>query len=285
MSNSFIGQYLLEKKLLTQTQLDKALHIQRESNVRLGQLSIDQGLMSIKQVLHINQQQRLLNKKFGDIAIDNLFLSSTQVEQLLELQKSQRKLLGKILIEEGFVDENTLNEILLAQRQHQYSLSHSIGEITNIHSLGKTVNDILISYEKLFLRCLNSHFKVSHIIKNIKECDQRKNIIGLTINSSQSPICIAIAINNTTMANICCQFMSIEKSDCDIELAKDAAGEFLNCVAGYIITDVIEKMDSPTPSQAFFVDSTNELIQPYHDPVAVEFSSSVGAGAIIIAGS
>jgi hypothetical protein len=287
MSNSFIGQYLLEKHLITQQQLDHALDVQQTSNIRLGQLSINQGLLNIDQVLYINQQQRLLNKKFGDIAIEQNLLTGDQVEQLLALQVSQRRLLGEILLEESYVDQSTLDEILRAQHENQKTLSNSLSELSRINTLGKNVKEVLNSNEKLFLRCLNSRFKVIRIIDDIHEAENQDNIVGITISHSEHCLCVAMAINDTLMFEIATRFIGIEKNECDKDLAKDAAGELLNCVAGYIITDafadIITSQYSPTPSSPFFAMTSDELLKSYNDTVAVEFTSDVGSGILIIA--
>ena len=100
---------MVEKSLLTQTQLDLALRRQKQQKGKyLGQILIEMGLVSqekINKVLNTFSKRR----RIGEILLDLQIITSQQLENALqkqeELQKQGvRKLLGTVVQELGYTD-------------------------------------------------------------------------------------------------------------------------------------------------------------------------------------
>ena len=104
-----LGQILVEKNLVTQTQLELALRRQRQQKGKyLGQILIEMGLVSqekINKILDVHNKR----KKIGEILLDLQLISPQQLESALQKQRDLqkqgvRKPLGTLIQEMGFAD-------------------------------------------------------------------------------------------------------------------------------------------------------------------------------------
>jgi hypothetical protein len=104
-----LGQILLEKNFLTQTQLELALRRQKQQKGKyLGQILIEMGLVSqekINKVLDTFSKR----KRIGEILLDLQIITPQQLENALQKQKELlkqgiRKPLGTVVQELGYSD-------------------------------------------------------------------------------------------------------------------------------------------------------------------------------------
>ena len=109
------GEYLVQKNIIRQEDLDRALEIQKTDRVPLGQLAMQEGLIDNKQLFRILSRQRKPGEKeksFGKLAVEMKYLSQGQVETLLERQTHTNRLLGEILVSQGLVSQVDLIKAL-----------------------------------------------------------------------------------------------------------------------------------------------------------------------------
>jgi len=109
------GEYLIERNIIREKDLARALEIQKTDRVPLGQLAMQKGLIDNKQLFRILSRQRKpeeKNKSFGKLAVAMEYLSQGQVEALLEQQTHTNRLLGEILVSEGRVSQMKLIKAL-----------------------------------------------------------------------------------------------------------------------------------------------------------------------------
>jgi len=104
-----LGEILVEKNIISQTQLDIALRRQKQQKGKyLGQVLIEMGVApqdKINQVLNTFNKR----KRIGEILVDLQVVSPQQLEEALQKQKEMqrkgvRKLLGTIVLEMGFTN-------------------------------------------------------------------------------------------------------------------------------------------------------------------------------------
>ncbi len=95
MSAKFIGQFLLEKGLITREALLAATEQQQHVNLTLGQLAVAQGLLSRAQADSINLEQQRSDKRFGEIALEKNLLNAIQLVELLRGRKDKRVFIGE----------------------------------------------------------------------------------------------------------------------------------------------------------------------------------------------
>ena len=109
------GEYLIERNIIREKDLARALEIQKTDRVPLGQLAMQKGLIDNKQLFRILSRQRKpeeKDKSFGKLAVAMEYLSQEQVETLLERQTHTNRLLGEILVSQGWVSQMELIKAL-----------------------------------------------------------------------------------------------------------------------------------------------------------------------------
>jgi hypothetical protein len=115
-SHKALGQILLEKDIISKSQLDLALRRQQKQKGKyLGQILMEMGVSQSK----INQILDSFSKRkpIGQILIDLGVITSAQLEEVLQKQKELqkqgvRKALGAFLIELGYTSHERLIKAL-----------------------------------------------------------------------------------------------------------------------------------------------------------------------------
>ena len=111
MMDNTLGQILVEKNIITQTQLELALRRQKQQKGKyLGQVLTEMGLVSqekINKVLDTHSKR----KRIGEILLDLQIITPQQLENALQKQKElqkkgTRKPLGMVVMEMGYTDYN-----------------------------------------------------------------------------------------------------------------------------------------------------------------------------------
>jgi len=104
-----LGEILVGKNIITQTQLELALRRQKQQKGKyLGQILTEMGLVSqekINKVLDAHSKR----KRIGEILLDLQIITPQQLETALQKQKEfqkkgTRKLLGMVVMELGYTD-------------------------------------------------------------------------------------------------------------------------------------------------------------------------------------
>lgn len=277
---SFLGAALIERGLLSESQLEQALAVQRQTNSLLGELAIEYGLLSAQQVEEINTIQRQINQRFGDIAQERALLSSDQVQQLVDIQQRRSLRLGDILIREGFISQDALRATLQSLKR-EAEKNYLFGQLNAAQLCA------LESIAKLFKRVLKSACKFTRIVETPQCLEDNQHLMALTIadaNRQQAAYMrLSLACDDTLLINIAAAFLGMACEDCDQVLALDALGELLNMTAGYVINDSSTVPDNLAPLPAIVTEDFQDVY--LDDPkqlLAVTFDSQIGSGLYLI---
>mgnify|MGYP001011508449 CR=1 FL=1 len=124
MLTQFFGNYLLQKKLVTSTELIEGLKYKSILTKKLGVLAVSAGYMTPEEVEDVHTMQASIDKRFAEIAVHMGYLTIPQAEEIIEAQKFGYILLGNSLVELGYVP---LKEIHKAIKDYEgaYQLSYS----------------------------------------------------------------------------------------------------------------------------------------------------------------
>ncbi|MDR2580287.1 MAG: Flp pilus assembly complex ATPase component TadA [Fibromonadaceae bacterium] len=124
-----IGQLLIEKGLINEDQLARAISEQKRSGLHLGKILVRLGFVSEEQMTAIlsEQLQTSQHKRIGELLVEKNYITVEQRERALEEQKKTGLRLGKMLMQLGFMTEERLIEILSAQLEIQ---NVSLDEVT-----------------------------------------------------------------------------------------------------------------------------------------------------------
>lgn len=86
MVSSILGNYLVDKGVLTKEQFDNVIAEKKKVRVKLGLIAVAEGLMTAEEAEVVNMLQTAMDKRFGDIAVEKGYLNEGQVETLLKKQ-------------------------------------------------------------------------------------------------------------------------------------------------------------------------------------------------------
>lgn len=125
MYTQFLGNYLLQKGIVSQEQLFNAMARLSQTHIKLGTIAIHEGLMTANEVDECLYIQTREDKRFGEIAIERGYLEEPQVSELLNKQTPEFLLLGQNLVEDGVFSYEELERIMFDYKNENelYDLS------------------------------------------------------------------------------------------------------------------------------------------------------------------
>lgn len=112
MVSSIVGNYLVEKGLITKAQLADLKAEQQKVRVKLGLIAVSEGLMTQSEADRVNQLQAVQDKRFGDIAVENGYLTDEQVGQLLKKQGNAYLSFAQALENLGLMNVDQLEQYM-----------------------------------------------------------------------------------------------------------------------------------------------------------------------------
>lgn len=108
---------MIERNIVREEDLIKALDAQRAQQIPLGQLAVKEGFLEPKQLFKILTAQREQGNgggHLGMVAVELGFMTSEKMEELIKMQTETNELLGDILVEQGSL---TRSDLLLALKE------------------------------------------------------------------------------------------------------------------------------------------------------------------------
>lgn len=118
MFTHFFGSYLLNHRLVTPAQLNKALELQSSVHVKLGVLAIHAGYLTAAQVDELHRIQATRDIRIGDLAVELGYMTAGQVDELLAAQKPGYLALGQALVDSGAMTNEQFQQALLSYKQN-----------------------------------------------------------------------------------------------------------------------------------------------------------------------
>ena len=111
-----IGELLVKEGLITQTDLDTALQLQKKEKVYvpIGEICIGQKYIS-RSELNYTLRKYKKNIPLGELLINMQIITREQLDQALEQQKGTKKKLGMVLMEMSCINETDLVNALSLQ--------------------------------------------------------------------------------------------------------------------------------------------------------------------------
>ncbi|TWH05993.1 MULTISPECIES: chemotaxis protein CheX [Pseudoxanthomonas] len=238
MAVKFLGQFLLERGLITPQQLLAATEAQRASNPLLGELAVRQGLLTEAQARRINERQRAEDRRFGDIAIELGLLDAREVEALLSAQKAGRKLFGQVLVEQGVLDAETLEQALAEHHAEQQAGNEELAGALAGHRLGALAQEATELCVRLFPRMLGTQCQPVGLVDDALPTATWPYTAHVRISGERS-LRVGLSCDRATLQALACAFLRMPSEQCDSELAVDALGEIVNVLMGYVVRNTL----------------------------------------------
>lgn len=141
MFTQFFGNYLLNKGLVSASQLSDALSVQKQTRLKLGVLAINAGYMTAEQVDMVHAAQQKVDKRIGDIACEMGFLTEEKVMELLRSQGAAHLQLGQALVDSG-----AMTNAQFADALKGYKTENSLNDVDFTDPNGEKLNDIIAAF-------------------------------------------------------------------------------------------------------------------------------------------
>jgi len=114
--NSYIGNYLLNKKLIDSKTLKEIMDLEAATHLQLGVIAMHEGYLAGTQVEEILRAQKMFDSPFGEIAVAKGYLNKKQLQELLDHQTNGSAKLVQTIIDKGFFTMEEMDRILLDYR-------------------------------------------------------------------------------------------------------------------------------------------------------------------------
>jgi len=281
MAVKFLGQFLLEKGLIDKDQLLAALDAQRASNPLLGELAQACGWLSSGQAAEVNALQRSQDRPFGVIAQSLGLLTEAQIDALLAQQKSRRRLFGEVLVDLGFLSAEQVGQALEIQASERESAIQGLDIGVAGHALEPVLRTAIDTCNRLFMRTLKRRSQFSNLVESAAD------VAGCTIAGHvrvdcATPIWVGLACDRATTAAIASAFLSMPGGSCEDSLARDALGELINVLMGYVVKETLPEDARYRPAPPDFSIPLSGLLAG--DALAVSMASELGPFVLMVGG-
>lgn len=165
MSVHFLGSYLLERGIVTQTQIDEAAAHQEKANRRLGDLAVDAGLLTPDQVETVLTTQRETDLNFGALAVAMGFVSRHAMDALLFRQHVHQVHLGEALLTLGHLTPEQFGESLDGYSHSENERRDALDKLFEGHCGRLSLRELVASLERAFLRFARCPLKAHRAMK------------------------------------------------------------------------------------------------------------------------
>ncbi|MBL3593863.1 MAG: hypothetical protein JMJ93_10235 [Synergistaceae bacterium] len=270
MLSRLFGQYLLQERLVTPSQLSHAMAKSAEAWPFLGILALAEGLMTPGQVEETHETQRREDRRFGEIAVERGYLTVENVESLLSRQQSRHILLGQILIEEGIFSHEGFIKALEAYRRDS-GLSRSLldaldrGDVDDaVASLFAGLADedsFLADYVTLFVRSVIRFVDPGVAIDPLAETPPSDLPAFRQVLSGDRDLTVILCGDEEVLLDLAGRYSRMKLDGFD-ELAQASVGEFLNLVNGLFSVNCSDR--------TLDLDMAPQEQVPSDDPIRIE---------------
>lgn len=112
MFEQYFGNYIVEKNIISQAQLDDIMSGKQALTVKLGLIAVSEKLLTATQAEELNELQKQMDKRFGDIAVEKGYLLKEEVNYLLNLQGSPYVKFVQALTDSGLMTIGEVEKVL-----------------------------------------------------------------------------------------------------------------------------------------------------------------------------
>lgn len=276
MVTSIVGNFLLEKGLITSEQLKDVLGEQSKVRVKLGLIAVAEGLMTQEEAERVNHLQAVMDKRFGDIAIAKGYLTEGQVELLLKKQGSAYLAFAQALENQQLLTIEQLEQFLLDYR-YEHQLTASAVEDIKSDDVDRILPVFLpVGSDKYLaaagiavrtlMRCVDAEIypDKAYFARELKVDNA-----ALQSMEGKPGICCAMAGEGNELLYTASLFGQEDFEEVN-EDALDAIGELINCINGLYASEVsksgasLELLPPEYSSHIGSIRSEEMLVIPLH---------------------
>lgn len=248
MFSAFFGHYLLNKGVVSSTELSKVLDAQKEIRLKLGVLAINSNYMTVEQVEEVHELQASMDRRFGEIATMKGYITDEQVGDLLTQQKSEHLILAQALIDDGIMDMAKFQEEI-----ELYKLAHGLNDeqfeaikkgdvdvvMTAFLAFEKTgMSDFYIDFVTLFVKNIIRFVDTNVYIDRVEKVDSimYNHFFKQSIKGKQD-IFTGYSADTPALLDIASKHAEEEFEELG-EYPLDSANEFINLTNGLFVVNM-----------------------------------------------
>lgn len=276
MLNRLFGNYLVEKKCITQEQLEHLLPVPQELIADIETISV------VRKVLTPTQVQTLLDKidnsatRFGDAAVEEGLISDDRLDHLISFQTNSFMKFMQLLVNEHFIRMDQLNQIISSfQAENEYTDSQmnslmldDLEEIINIFVplKNKQLQELTATLIQTIKRLIDKEVYLDKAYAS--NSIQLDSYAGQMINGDMN-FKLYLSGSENNLLGIANYFTGDKYGEMNDD-ALDNVGEFINCVNGLFATnlsygDIVIDMSSPDYSlEGLYLNENKLFVIPIH---------------------
>ena len=255
MLNRLFGNYLVEKKCITQEQLEQLLPVPQEVTAKI------ETIVLVRKILLPAQVQTLLEslneaEEFGEIAVKEGLISDDRLEQLTSFQTNSFMKFMQLLVNEEYIRLDQLNQIISSfETEYEYTdaqmnslVLNDLEEIIRIFVPLKNhhLHELTVTLLQTLKRLIDKEVYLDKAYTS--NAVQLDSYAGQTVNGDMN-FKVYISGLGDNLLGIANYFTGDKYEEVN-EDALDNVGEFINCVNGLFATnlsygDIMIDMSSP----------------------------------------
>ena len=239
MGDISFAQFLIESGSVTREGLIKALELMETSNVKFCDVAMAMRLLTLADVEAIERAQLSEDLFFGDMAIKLGYLTKGQVQHIQTLLKNSNLHLGEALVDSGAVAEKDLPTLHAAYNDKQPDTTSDFLTIpggvphANICQITADLTNKMLSH-MMGLSFLPGLCVTTDVVNG--------SDTTATINfSGYADFKYIFSVSGVTRDAIACNMLHQDSvEDEPLELREDAVKEFVNHVAGKVVSKAVD---------------------------------------------
>lgn len=238
MVSVIVGNYLLEKGIITYEQLKDLLAAKNKVRVKLGLIAVAEGLMTQEEADRVNNLQAVMDKRFGDIAVERGYLTEGHVQALLKKQGNAYLAFAQALEDQQLMTIDQLEQYMIDfQVEKEMTVSEmedlKSGDVDRILPLyipagcDKFMNAIGTAVRTI-MRCVDTEIYLDKAFVT-QSCEVENGAAQFV--SGEESISFGLAGKGQALLETASIFGKEDFAEVN-EDALDAIGELLNCICG-----------------------------------------------------
>lgn len=274
--NRLFGNYLVEKKCITQEQLNHLLPVPSELIADLETIAIVRKVLTPVQVQTLLTQIGDSDTRFGEAALEEGLISDNRLDHLISFQTNSFMKFVQLLINESFIRIEQMNQIINSfQTENEYTDSQmdslmldDLEEIVKIFVPLKSpqLQELTVTLIQTIKRLIDKevYLDKAYAANSI----QLDSYAGQAVNGDLNFKLYLSGAGNNLLGII--NYFSGEKYSELNDDALDNAGEFINCVNGLFATnlsygDIVVDMSFPEYSkEGLYLNENKLFVIPIH---------------------
>lgn len=276
MFSQLFGKYLVEKEVLSKDSFNEVLKTQLATRAKLGTIAVAEGILSEEDADRINRLQMQEDKFFGDIALEEGLLTEKQVEDLLRKQGSPYMQFLEALLEKGGVSVSSVDSYLnqfqkqkgFTQEDMKALKNDDIDSIVPIFAFSSKpfVTDIVSLMLRNIVRFASTDTyleRITHVENFSYQLMAGQKLVG------EHTIYIGIAAEEKAFLNLASKTANENYKE-PIGEVFDAVGEFVNCTAGLLASELSKKGVNVDMTPVFAYRNQEAIGNAYIVPIYVD---------------